>query len=85
MRAILPLALLLAGCGGGAPTAGDAKDAANAQLTREWPQIRDLENFDIRTSDLGSKWRVDYGGGTGGITIEVDKKSGKATIVEVQQ
>jgi hypothetical protein len=82
----LLLSALLAGCGhDGATTADQAIAAANAQVMQEFPQIRSLEGTEITTRDLGAKWRVDYGGGTGGITVEVDKRSGHAAITEVQQ
>jgi len=44
-----------------------------------------LEKAEITTRDMGSKWRVDCCGGTGGVTIDVEKRTGKAVIVRVEQ
>jgi hypothetical protein len=47
--------------------------------------MKSLEKLDVTTQLLDGKWRVTYGGGTGGVIIDVDRRSGKATIVRVEQ
>ena len=86
MRAMALLALPLAACGS-EMTAGEATDAANAQLIRELPQVSDvLDDLDVRTQDLGEKWRVTYAAyGSGRVFIDVDKRDGEAVIVHMEQ
>ena len=83
------LAVLLASCGGGEVSARDAIDAANEALVRELPQLKqafDDDEIPIETQDLGTRWRVTYNsGGSGGATVDVDKRTGQATIVSIEQ
>jgi hypothetical protein len=34
---------------------------------------------------MEGNWRVDYTPGTGGATVDVDKHTGKAVVIEIQQ
>lgn len=86
-RSTALLALLLAGCGPRSDlTTSDAVKAANEKLEEVSPTMRGrLHEYDIVIRQETGKWQLIYGGGTGGITVDVDKKTGQATIVRVQQ
>lgn len=83
------LALLLASCGGAEVSSRDAINAANEALVRELPQLKqalDDDEIPIETQDLGTRWRVTYNsGGCGGATVDVDKPTGQATIISIEQ
>ncbi len=86
MRTVALLSFLLAGCAGDRDvTASEATDAANAQLTATIPQVTRLDLLEIKTEDRGNKWRITYGGGTGGVIIDVDKHTGQAVVISIQQ
>jgi hypothetical protein len=83
---LLP-ALLLAGCGPHPDlTASEAVEAANEKLEKDMPELRGrMDQLEIIVRSEQGKWSLTYGGGTGGIIIEVDKKTGRATTVSVMQ
>lgn len=89
----LPLifALTLAACQGRSEynmTASEATDVANGHLGEVLPQVS-LNMLNSETEDLNGKWRVSYRppeGSTGvPLVIEVNKQSGDATIVSMEQ
>ena len=85
MRSAILLALLLVGCDDRRElTQSEAIAAADAELFKVVPQMRG-NSSDVKVESRGEKWRVDYGGGTGGVTVDVDKRTGKAIIVDMQQ
>ena len=83
---LLP-ALLLAGCGPRPDlTASEAVEAANEKLEKDMPELRGrLDQLEIIVRPEKGKWSLTYGGGTGGIIIEVDKTTGQATTVSAMQ
>ena len=85
--ALSPLPFLMAGCERNRDlTAAEATDAANEQIAEVLPQMRGhLGGAIIQARDMNGKWRVIYGGGTGGMVVDVDKHSGQATIVLIEQ
>ncbi|HEV2747077.1 MAG TPA: hypothetical protein VGW34_07235 [Allosphingosinicella sp.] len=85
MKAWAVAVLLLAGCHSHSElTASEAIEAANAELTKALPQMKH-HGGDVKAERRDDTWRVEIGGGCGGVTIDVDSRTGKATIIEIQQ
>jgi hypothetical protein len=84
MRATIILGLVLTACSNGAVTAEDARATADAKLRETMPQTHP-EAWEATISDMEGTWRVNYAPGTGGATVDVDKRTGKAVIIEIQQ
>jgi ABC-type glycerol-3-phosphate transport system substrate-binding protein len=84
MRAAVLMALVLAACSNGAATAEDARATADAKLREVMPQTHP-ETWEATIRDMEGNWRVDYTPGTGGATVDVDKHTGKAVVIEIQQ
>ena len=87
MRVAILMVLVMASCGGGRLSPGEARAAADAALVEQLPQLDDatLDELHLETIDLDGRWRVTYGGGTGGAVVDVDKRSGEARIVSIEQ
>ncbi|HET6941644.1 MAG TPA: hypothetical protein VFH89_05745 [Sphingomicrobium sp.] len=84
---VILLAAMLAACGHSI-TADEAREAAQARMIADFPSVKGvLEKLDTRTDEMSDKWRVTFAArqGTGAVVIDVDKRTGKAVIVEVAQ
>lgn len=67
-------------------TASEAIQVADNLLVAELPQMKHhMFNVKAEADVRASRWRVIYYGGTGGVTIFVDMRNGRAEISEVQQ
>lgn len=89
MRTAVLISLLAAGCGGGDRelTNLDAIAAANGEMVEFRPDFGPvLGGMDIEVRLMrNNQWRVAYTGGTGGVVVEVDKRTGHAEIVRIDQ
>jgi hypothetical protein len=79
---------LLSACSGQEVTAERAKAVASAEYARALSRAPEpspdlIESSTVR--DMQTKWRVECCGGTGGYVIDVEKRTGKATIVDAEQ
>ncbi len=78
---------LLAGCGQGAETSGEAIEAGNIYLAGRDPPLG-VDGWTIASIDMGDRWRLTYDlpGSTGGrIRLIVNKRSGDVVHMEAEQ
>jgi hypothetical protein len=64
--------------------ASEAISAGDAELAKELPQMKH-HLADANAQLRGGKWHIEYGGGTGGATVDVDSHTGRAHIVKIEQ
>ena len=89
VKAAFLLAVLVAGARPCGMTAGEAIEAANAEVSRMLPRMN-RSGRTIRTNDADGKWRVTYASpddadAGGPLIVEVDKRTRRAAIVQMAQ
>ena len=78
---------MLAACGHPV-NADEARQAAQARMLAEFPSVKGvLGELETHTNEMSDKWRITFAAqdGLGAVVIDVDKRTGKAVIVEVAQ